>query len=179
MASIWTDVLKERVKELWVNHSGLEIARILTKELASPVSRNAVMGILCRMGLTQGDKKQTREKGTKPVREKRSSANHHSIIKRIVRSNGTSDAMRVIETREAAESFKLRCVEIVPRGLSLIDLEPGDCRYPTNDDAPFLFCGHPKFKGSYCASHYFLTRGEGTASEQAATKISRRHLEVA
>lgn len=178
MASIWTVELKERVKELWVNHSASQIAGILGRERVS-VKRNAVIGIVHRMGLTIADKIETRVKGVKILREKRSSENHHSIIKRIVRSNGTSDAMRVIETREAAESFKLRCVEIVPRGISLLDLEPGDCRYPTNDDAPFLFCGHPKFKGSYCASHYFLTRGEGTASEQAATKISRRHLEVA
>lgn len=27
------------------------------------------------------------------------------------------------------------------------------CVFPTTDDAPFLYCGHPKVAGSYCAYH--------------------------
>ena len=49
---------------------------------------------------------------------------------------------------------KLRCVGIVPRHLSLLELEPGDCRYPYGGDAEgeaITFCGHPRREGSsYC-----------------------------
>lgn len=70
------------------------------------------------------------------------------------------------------ETITLRCVEIVPRHVSLIDLEPGDCRYPYGGDAePITFCGHGKMAGSsYCVPHYHLTRGPGTTSERAATR---------
>lgn len=61
--------------------------------------------------------------------------------------------------RAVAETI-LHCVEIVPHGLSLMDLEPNDCRFPYGD-GPFTFCGHPKQAGSsYCAPHYHLTRQE-------------------
>ena len=55
----------------------------------------------------------------------------------------------------------------MPRHLSLMDLEAGDCRYPYGGDAegePITFCGHPRREGSsYCAPHFHLTRGPGCA----------------
>ena len=36
---------------------------------------------------------------------------------------------------EREETFPLRCVETDPRHLSLLQLEPGDCRYPYGGDA--------------------------------------------
>jgi len=62
-----------------------------------------------------------------------------------------------IRAKQIGEQYKLRCVEIVPLNKTLIELEPGDCRYPTSDDSPFLFCGHPKMDGaSYCVPHFHL-----------------------
>ena len=52
-------------------------------------------------------------------------------------------------SREAKPN-KLRCVEIEPRHLSLIDLEHGDCRYPYGGDEEgeaITFCGHPRRAG--------------------------------
>ena len=84
---------------------------------------------------------------------------------------------------ERAERVKLRCVRIDPRHLSLIDLEPGDCRYPyggEEDGEAITFCGHPRRTGSsYCAPHFHLTRGPGTASERAAGTVSLRLVEAA
>jgi GcrA cell cycle regulator len=57
---------------------------------------------------------------------------------------------------------ELRCVEIVPRHLSLVELESGDCRYPyggDGEDEPITFCGHPRRPdSSYCAPHFDLSR---------------------
>ena len=84
---------------------------------------------------------------------------------------------------EAAETVKLRCVEIDPRHLSLIDLEPGDCRYPYGGDEEgeaITFCGHPQRRGSsYCTAHFFLSRGPGTAAERAAITTALRLVEAA
>lgn len=65
--------------------------------------------------------------------------------------------------RAVAETI-LRCVEIVPRGLTLMDLEPNDCRFPYGGyvgeglpELPLTFCGHPKQAGSsYCTPHFHL-----------------------
>ena len=76
---------------------------------------------------------------------------------------------------------KLRCVEIDPRHLSLTDLEPDDCRYPyggEEESEAITFCGHPRRQGSsYCAPHFHLTRGPGTASERAAGSVLLRLVE--
>lgn len=37
-------------------------------------------------------------------------------------------------------------------GLTLMELEPGQCRWP-HGDGPFLFCGHPVEGQSYCSYH--------------------------
>lgn len=58
--------------------------------------------------------------------------------------------------KKHVSEVKIACVEIVPRNLSLLELEPNDCRYPYGD-GPFTFCGHPKQAGSsYCTPHFHL-----------------------
>ena len=84
---------------------------------------------------------------------------------------------------EPAKPFKLRCVEIDPRHLSLIDLERGDCRYPYGGDEEgeaITFCGHPQRRGSsYCSAHFHLSRGPGTLSERTAIIVALRLIEAA
>ncbi|QPF83080.1 hypothetical protein IC762_25535 [Bradyrhizobium genosp. L] len=57
---------------------------------------------------------------------------------------------------------ELRCVEVAPRHLSLLELEAGDCRYPYGGDhegEAMTFCGHPRQPGSsYCTPHFQLSR---------------------
>lgn len=58
-----------------------------------------------------------------------------------------------------AEVIALRCEEIVPLHVTLMDLQPNGCRYPYGD-GPFTFCGHPKLIGaSYCLDHFDLCNG--------------------
>src|SRR5262249_14753337 len=67
---------------------------------------------------------------------------------------------------ELVKPVILRCVGITPRLRALVDLEPGDCRYPYGGDKEgeaIAFCGHPRLPGSsYCGPHFHLTRGDGT-----------------
>jgi GcrA cell cycle regulator len=55
--------------------------------------------------------------------------------------------------------------EVLSPGISLIDIEANQCRYPLNDVEPiseFLFCGLPTMddKCSYCQSHWVLCYGK-------------------
>lgn len=63
---------------------------------------------------------------------------------------------------ETVEMPQLRCAAVEPRHLSLLDLKPGDCRYPYGGDIDgetMTFCGHPCRSGSsYCTSHFHLSR---------------------
>jgi GcrA cell cycle regulator len=63
---------------------------------------------------------------------------------------------------EEVVPFKLRCIDIEPRHLSLNELERGDCRYPYGGDKEneaITFCGHPRQPGSsYCRPHFHLSR---------------------
>jgi GcrA cell cycle regulator len=82
-----------------------------------------------------------------------------------------------------AAALSLRCVAIVPRHLSLLELEAGDCRYPYGGDQegePITFCGHPRRDGSsYCVSHFHLTRTDLSAPERSAAKGLLRLVEAA
>ena len=82
-----------------------------------------------------------------------------------------------------AKRVKLRCVGVKPRLLALVDLAADDCRYPyggDKDGEAITFCGHSCLPGSsYCAPHFHLTRGDGTASERAAGPIVLRLVAVA
>ena len=82
---------------------------------------------------------------------------------------------------EAVKPVKLRCVEIEPRHLSLIELEHGDCRYPYGGDEEgeaITFCGHPKRPGSsYCTPHFHLTRNPDACRpnvRRAPSRFGRR-----
>jgi GcrA cell cycle regulator len=58
---------------------------------------------------------------------------------------------------------ELRCVEANPRNIPLLDLEPGQCRWPYGD-GPFTFCGYPALTDlSYCGAHTRLSMRRGTA----------------
>lgn len=83
--------------------------------------------------------------------------------------------VRVIKpTREQTE---IRCAEVDPLNIPLLDLQPHHCRWPYGESPSVVFCGNGIFQGSYCGAHYFLSIGPGTSSEQAAHKVTRRHLE--
>jgi GcrA cell cycle regulator len=81
------------------------------------------------------------------------------------------------------ETDPLRCVEIEPRHLSLVDLERGDCHYPYGGDEEgeaITFCGHPRRPGSsYCTPHFHLSRGPGAPSERTARIVLLRPTETA
>lgn len=145
----WPREIKARLVELYnAEHpiSFTDMVDVLKKEFGCDYTRSAIIGCSKRLGL----------KGKKPT----SSANHRPRL-RIVAANSNSTRKRVIQVTDT-ELPALRCVEVIPRNLSLLELEKGDCRYPYGGEVEgdaITFCGHPKIDdSSYCRAHFALTR---------------------
>ena len=168
-----SDVLREYLAK---GMSYSEIADAINAKFKTAYSRSSAIGRAKRMGLT-GPKPREDLPGHWP--RPRPEANAPPLRK----MPESFRIMRPMPVSERTEPPKLRCVEIAPRHLSLIDLEPGDCRYPyggDEDGEAITFCGHPRRRGSsYCAPHFHLTRGPGTASERAASTVSLRLVAAA
>jgi GcrA cell cycle regulator len=172
----WAPAHSEALREyLGKGMSYSEIADAINAKFKTAYSRSAAIGRATRMGL--GGHARSEEDRPRPPLSAR------PPLLRILRERYTAGFMRPMPILERTEPVKLRCVEIDPRHLSLVELERGDCRYPyggDTDDQAITFCGHPRRAGSsYCAPHFHLTRGPGTASERAAGTISLRLVEVA
>lgn len=153
--------------------SHAEAADTINVRFGTAYSRNATIGRAKRMGLAALD------------RPKRLSRAPQQPNAPQPRKSGERAAELKPEpaAAERPHRVKLRCVQIMPRHLSLIELEPGDCRYPYGGDTEgdaITFCGHPQREGSsYCLGHFNLTRGPGTASERAAVPVALRLVAAA
>jgi GcrA cell cycle regulator len=178
------DALKAHVAANILSYK--DMARDINERFGSAHSRNAMIGKAKRMGFADG------EKGPRPVKEpkprrangpleqkmKRKRQGDHHVVLKI--SAGGHGSTRVTESTMSAQIAKLRCVEITPRHLSLLDLEPGDCRYPyggDKDGEAITFCGHPKQDGSsYCTPHLALTRGDSRNVSEEERALRRFRL---
>jgi GcrA cell cycle regulator len=140
-----------------------QIAQTINARFNTAYSRSAVLGRAARIGLAGAGRADQRT--TSP-----SEAGQPGLHK--ARERYAAAFMRPRPVFESVRPLKLRCVEIAPRHVSLLDLEPDDCRYPYGGDEEgeaITFCAHPRQPdSSYCTAHVDLTRGPGTASERAA-----------
>lgn len=171
----WTPEHSEALRELLAGGLSYSlIAEALNARFNTDYSRNAAIGRAKRMGLASpardGDTPGTTARPRQPRIHK-------------IREPAAPRIRRRMPKFETTGNAGLRCVEIVPRHLSLIDLERGDCRYPYGGDEAgeaITFCGHPRRAGSsYCTPHFHLTRGPGTVSERAADRVLLRIVEAA
>jgi GcrA cell cycle regulator len=118
----------------------------INREFGSRYTRNAAIGRAGRIGLI-GNGQAPRK--PKVVKERRSNASDHIPRKR----------WSAPKPKPEPEVIALRCAEVVPRNVGLLDLAPADCRYPYGE-GPYVFCGLPLTEGSsYCSAHNDLCRG--------------------
>lgn len=144
----WTEVMDAELRQF---HSDRYSSSQIAAKMARGLTRNAVIGRVHRIGLSGTlYPRQPRIVIKKPARS------INTPVIRIVRANGNSNHFRAHQSVET-EGPELRCVEIEPRNISLIDLGADECRYPYGD-GPFVFCGHPIASRSYCAAHAELSR---------------------
>ena len=161
----WAPEHSDALREYFAKRmSYSEIAGAINAKFGTAYSRNAALGRAKRMGLAGPEP--AREPGHWPKLPSKA-----SLCRR--REHHQPEFMRPMPVFERTETAPLRCVEIVPRHLSLVELEPGDCRYPYGGDADgeaITFCGHRRRLGSsYCAPHFHLTREPAATSERAVS----------
>ena len=151
-----------------------EIADAINMKFKTAYSRNAAIGRAKRLGLAGPARPQARPR-VKP------------LLERLHKSRPTESQRVELNwpkpVVERIEPTRLRCVEVEPRHLSLIDLERGDCRYPYGGDSEgeaITFCGHPRRPGSsYCTPHFHLSRNSDLPPEQVASTAPVRIVEAA
>jgi GcrA cell cycle regulator len=181
-AADWTPEHCQALREYHARGmSYAQIAKAINKRFATAYSRSAALGRARRMGL-MGSGRPARAGETLKHWPKRPPKAKESSRRKPPKRKAAGLA-RPAAVLEGARPTKLRCVEIAPRHLALVDLEAGDCRYPYGDDADgeaITFCGHPRRDGSsYCTAHFHLTRGPGTAAERTAGAVSLRLVKAA
>ena len=153
------------------------IAEAINAKFNTAYTRNATIGRARRMGLTHSDSDDRlipppQETPLPKLPEIRSLSEPRWLSEtRSHRPRRAAEFWRLPPVFES-EPAELRCADVIPRHLTLTDLAPGDCRYPYGGDTEseaITFCGHPQRLGSsYCAAHFDLTSGPGTAAERAA-----------
>jgi GcrA cell cycle regulator len=146
-----------------------EIARAINRKFKTHYSRCAVIGRARRLGL--GFTKRLEQLTS--IVPKAQSSNLHSMVK-----SHEALARWLARLAHREEMPKLRCAEVEPRGLSLLELKVGDCRYPYGGDEEgeaISFCGRPKRKGSsYCDAHFHLTQNPDAVQQRAFGTAARR-----
>jgi GcrA cell cycle regulator len=155
-----------------------KIAATINAKFNTAYSRSAAIGRATRMGLAGPDQSKALPMHSPKLPPKAKAPQLRKPRERYVPVHP-----RPTPVPERAEPVKLRCVEIVPRHLSLVDLEAGDCRYPyggDEDGEAITFCGHSRrANSSYCVAHFHLTRLPAATSERAAGTVSLRLVEAA
>jgi GcrA cell cycle regulator len=140
----WTS---ERVEELKAHiGAGLSCSQIAAR---IGVSRNAVIGKMNRLGLSR-----PRDTLAKDPEAKRNAWRGRSGASNITRIFSQHRILVELppEPPEGAEVVSIHA----GRGCSLLELSPGDCRWPVSEtDAPdYCFCGNPQVEGlPYCVGH--------------------------
>ena len=145
----------DRLKELWSTHSASQIVGQLFNEFRVIVTRSGVVGKLHRLGI--GIEAKT---NLHPMTRDRIETIDGQIRPRIRRSRAPLTRKPAVR-HESPELKAMRCAEITPLGLTLLELEHGQCRYPygeTGEGTGVTFCGHPALKDrSYCSAHFALS----------------------
>jgi GcrA cell cycle regulator len=132
--TIWTDEQSEALTTmLATGKSFSQIAAKLNAQFNTNYSRNAACGKGYRLGLAAPKKAKSPPKERKRIPPK-------TAIKYFTR----------------VEDIRLRCIEIVPQNVLLLELAPNGCRYPSGE-GPFTFCNHHQQpESSYCPAHQAL-----------------------
>jgi GcrA cell cycle regulator len=153
--SNWAPEHSDALRELIAKGlSFAEAARAINSRFNTSYSRSAALGRARRLRLGADDRRQP-SMPTRPA-EQDEIVERHPVNSRPLTLPWPTPMFKEVVP------VKLRCVDIEPRHLSLIELERGDCRYPYGGDEEneaITFCGHPRRPGSsYCGPHFHLSR---------------------
>lgn len=167
----WTDELSQRLAVLWAERATTTaaIAQVFQSE-GYRFTKNSIIGRARRLGLPPKAKWPPKAERPATVRSKADGGVIGTAVRDINRSKGKPAYVPIIE------DFAARIADIVSLEKPILDLCAMECRWPDdkrNDDGLHTFCGRPTLdKQSYCEAHREINRGQGTASERAASRVS-------
>ena len=160
----WTDARIARLKKLWFDgHSASECAA----KLGLGITRNSVIGKLHRLGLS-GTYRRPRERGRKRITAK---------------SEAPAQLLKTTEQEVSRPQIPqmrpdLRPVDVAPFTLTLLQLKPGQCRWPEGE-RDYRFCGAEQVLGSsYCEEHRKRSTTRGSV-QPVHFKLTRWSSEAA
>jgi GcrA cell cycle regulator len=174
--SHWSSEHSDALRDYFLKGmSYAEIGRVINARFGTAYTRGAVVGRAQRLGLVA------------PAR-----MTSPSIVPSLPGDDSTLSARQSAlphlnsppkSAMKPAAPVKLRCVGVQPRLIPLVELAPGDCRYPyggDKDGEEIAFCGHPRQPGSsYCTPHFGLTRKSGTVDSRATGPVILRLVSAA
>lgn len=139
--TIWTTLNIDRMKALIAQKlSASQIAAALSKQSGETFSRNAIIGKARRLGIPLlGD----RASGTVPTPKQKSKPKPVALVK--------------IKAPTIAPPQTPTLSEVVanPKNVTILDIQRGECYWPTGHNGQTVFCGHltgDKEK-SWCPAH--------------------------
>jgi GcrA cell cycle regulator len=180
----WTTARVELLVSLWTDgHS----ASIIAGKLGKPVTRNAVIGKVHRMGLA-GRRVKVRMPLRVGDRPSWSIERHEREAKRrasMPKQPRKPPAPRVRSPKPIpvpafdidARDMGLGAWDALAdsRPVSLVDLEAGMCRWPIGADSPYLFCGCQVIPGkSYCGTHVERARSRFVQADRDTHQAAKR-----
>jgi GcrA cell cycle regulator len=158
----WDDERDNALRALLADKATFEQAAAeLNAKFGTVYTRSAVGGRAMRLGvkasrtgMTERQRQHNRDllqKGRETMRLKRAKAAAEPVVQPPPQFHRDNLA-------------GLRCAEVEPMNIALVDLEPHHCRWPIGgwpDATPVRFCGQPRWEGSsYCGAHTVLARGD-------------------
>lgn len=171
----------------WSSEHDEELLRLKQEKLSAAeiayrlgrgLSRNAVIGRLHRLGIRDGKTVKKRV-----LKKKKAEIKRFTQLKRqptVIDDWAPEEKRAVAPSPPRKTKSRIVCTEAdsslasVPLDVRMMDLTSNSCRWPVNDPEPkgeYLFCGHPKKYGSYCAHHAAMSVGQGTFAEAMADKL--------
>lgn len=160
-AAGWSGQLKAEVAKLW--QDGLS-AKQISERIGGGKSRNAVIGVLHRMGVSQrgvaSTPRTTKPKAPPKARERKA----YKVVKAIAEDR----APRAVVVPRAEP----------PGSATVLTLGAHMCKWPIGDPASdgFTFCGGLRERGSYCARHARFAYRADVVSEKALARSVRRYV---
>jgi GcrA cell cycle regulator len=162
-----------------------QIAKALNARFATAYTRSAALGRAKRMGIADMDQKRAQKPLLeRMLRERASEARASEAKLADIRPAGVilSEFPPRKPARAKVEPVELRCVDVSPRHLSLVELERNDCRYPYGGDEEgeaITFCGQPRHSGSsYCTPHFHLAREPVVPPERTVSTAPLRLVDA-
>lgn len=162
VVSTWTAERSAQLKKLW--EAGLSCSQIAAE--MGYLTRNAVIGRVHRMGL-EGRARVERQPPKPRVFTYKPRA-------RTPKLKIYSETNRVHFSVDAEQPL-LRCVEVIPLNIGLMALTDQTCRFPYNEGAAIVFCGHASLGETYCYLHAELCRGARTPQRNEIRRGPKIH----